>query len=165
MTTPTETAILAVVAALQAEADSTAAVLPGPLRNEDLLARLTDATGDLKLHLNVLDGDRGDADEMLGADLSDEKRYDLSQRVEIEWMVAGGDSAAREARFDAGRKAIWDALKPDTSGGSITYLGGAVSGIRLVDLISHSGTNAAGAPNIKACVFVFELTFASSDPF
>lgn len=169
MTTKTETAILAAVAAL-----ITASLVPGskitaPTRNMDIASRLVDVgsgTG-LALHLNVLDGDAvfGDDDELLGADLGNTEAYDREQQISVEWAVAGGTDAAREARFDEGRKEIWDALKAVVVGGVATYLGGAVDGMRLVTLINHHNTSVAGLPNIKSCIFVYGLTFTSSDPF
>lgn len=165
MTTPTELVMLAIVSALTDAANGTGAVLPLPTRNEDLPSRLTDVGLNLRAHLNVLDGTRAEGDEMLGADLLQVESYDLRQLVEIEWVVAGGESVDRERHFDLGRKAIWDALKPVVSVGIPTYLAGNADGIRLVDIVQHQNTNVAGVPNVKACVFVFEVTYTSTDPF
>jgi hypothetical protein len=163
----TETAILAVVAALQAAAEAEGSKLPAPARNADLVTRLAevDAGARLAAYLNVLDGDRVAADETLGADLGQNEPFDLTWRVRVEWAVAGGEDADREAHFDAGRAAIWDALKPDASGASVTYLGGAVDSIRCVDILPQAGTVLDGVPHIKACEFVFDLTYTSDRPF
>jgi hypothetical protein len=165
MPTPTETAILAFVAALAAKAEQSPTVLPPPLRNDDLLSRLTEGEADLKMHVNVHDGDRGETDEALGADLGVGQTYHIEQFVRVEWAVAGGTSAHREQAFDAGRKAIWDAVKPAPNDAGVSYLGGAVDSIRLVEIIPQHQGNAEGLPGVKACEFVFALTFTSSDPF
>lgn len=164
----TETAILAFVAALAAVArPAPDAVLPQPSRNEDMVSRLAEIGdgSDLADHLNVLDGDRANVDEMLGADLAAVECYDIVHHVRVEYAVAGGDSATREARFDLGRIAIFDAVKPVVSGATVTCLGGAVAAIALVDFLPHTETVAYGLPNVKACEFVFALTFTSQRPF
>ena len=160
-----ETAIRAVVAALLAKSAEVDAKIPAPLRNEDIVSRMVEAGSGLSLYLNVLDGDRDNPDELLGADLGNVNGYELVQNVHIEWAVAGGSSEDRETRFDDGRKAIWDALKADVEAGGVTYLGGAVDGLKLMDILPHQATNAAGLPNVKSAEFVFQLTFTSPDPF
>lgn len=160
----TETAILAFVKALQKKASDNDA-LPDPLRNDDLPARMVNAAAGLALYLNVLDGERIPPEEMLGADLDTTEAYDIEHHVSVEWGVSGSESAAREAAFDRGRTAIWDALKADISSGAPVYLGGAVDGLRLVDIIAQHATSVAGLPSIKACVFVFAISFTSVNPF
>lgn len=167
MPSPTETAILALVAALAAKAAEALPKIPNPERNQDLVSRLADIGDGLARHLNVLDGERSDADEMLGADIVplQGETYDITQHVRVEWIVAGGDSAAREQAFDDGRKAIWDAIRPVIVDGAPVFLGGAVSALRFVDILPHERTVVAGLPNTKGAEFTFALTFTSPDPF
>lgn len=158
MTTPTETAMLAMVEALRA-------VHPQTLRNGDLISRLVDVGDDLAIHINVLDGDRAPPDEMLGADLNNTESYDLVWQPRVEFAVAGGDPELRESTFDEYRKAIWDALKPVMTSGNPVFLGGAVDFVRCIEILSQANTNADGLPGVKACEFVFELSYTSTDPF
>lgn len=163
--TKTETAFRAIMTALATAAQSPPLV--APMRNEDLISRLVDVGSGLACYLNVLDGDRPDGDEMLGADLAQIQSYEITRHVSIEWAVAGGTSDARETRFDDGMKAIWDAIKPNMTSGSPVYLGGAVDSVLLIDILPHGKTTVAraGIPNVKSCEFVFALSFTSSDPF
>lgn len=165
--TKTETAIRAVLAALLAKSAEAEAVIPLPLRNEDVVSRMMSVGQGLSVFLNVLDGDRGNSDELLGADLGNTAAYEINQHIRIEWAVVGGALGGdeRESTFDNGRQQIWDALKPDMTSGYPVYLGGAVDGVELVDMIPHQNTAVAGLPNIKACEFVFALSFTSADPF
>lgn len=165
--TPTETGFRALIAALTAAAQVAGSPLVVPARNEDLISRLTNVGSDLALFLNVLDGDHTISDELLGADIGNTAAYEIEAQAEIEWAVAGGENDARETRFDDGRLAIWDAIKPDLGSGSPVYLGGAVDGIRFVQYVPHIGTNAAraGIPNVKACSLVIAFAFTSPTPF
>jgi len=167
MSSKIETALLALVGALADSAALENAALIAPLRNEDLVSRLVDAGDGLAKYLNVLDGDRADPEEMLGTDFASVTGYDIVWHARIEFAVAGGTSSAREAAFDAMRTAIWDAIKPVVAGGSVTYLGGAVDSLRLVDMLppDKSTVAQAGLPNVKASDFVVELTFTSDRPF
>lgn len=168
MSSATETAILALVAAVAAKAaEDSYATLPPPTRNEDMVSRLTaDQSGTLERYLNIVDGDRADPEELLGADLGIEA-YDIVWNPLIEFAVLGGTPAEREAAFDAMRVALWDAIKPDTSGGSITYLGGAVSSVIVIDMLPNekSAPVDAGIPNVKASDFLLALTYTSERPF
>lgn len=163
----TETALLALVAALTAAAAGEGSPLPPPTRNADMLSQLVEVAGGdgVQRFLNVLDGDRANADEMLGADLALLASFDIAWRPHIEFGVAGGESVVREAAFDAMRSAIWDAIKPQVSGGDVTYLGGAVDSIRLVDMLPQDKSNAAGLPGVKASEFEIEIQYTSSAPF
>lgn len=163
--TATETAIRAIVAALTTKAALPGSKIIAPERNQDIVSRLVSVGSGLSVFLNVLDGDRENPDELLGADLGNTTGYEHTLTVHIEWAVAGGTSDDRETRFDDGRQEIWDALKPVVSGGSVTYLGGAADGVELRDLLPHQQTTVAGLPNIKACEFVFAVSFTSADPF
>jgi hypothetical protein len=166
MTSRTETANAAFVAALRAKALLPGSKLVRALRNEDLVTRLVAVAGGMAVHLNVWDGDRPQPEEMLGADLGAAGGYDIVLHVRVELAVAGGASDDREARFDDCRAEIWDALKPDLSSGHPVYLGGAVDRIELIDYAPPgSGLATDGMPQVKAAEFVFALSFTSDQPF
>jgi len=166
MTTQTETAISALVAALKTASEADGSKLVAPLRNEDIVSRLVQVTDTLSAFLNVWDTAGDDRDEMLGADIASGNRYDITQRVRIEFAVAGGSSGDREARWDDMRKAIWDAIKGAVSGDDVVFLGGAVDGIRLDRIeVPGDGHPTDGLPNIKAGAMIVALSFTSADPF
>lgn len=168
MTSKTETALLAFVAALKSKATAEPDVLPQPLRNQNLIAQLVEDAEGISRFVNVLDGDRDrPVDQVLGADLGVAAAYDIRWLVRVEFAVAGADDDAREAAFDAGRVAIWDAVKPAVSVDGVSYLDGAVDAIELVDMLppDQSVPARAGLPNVKATEFVFALLYTSTDPF
>src|SRR4051812_32816188 len=131
MASKTETALQAIEAALIAAASALNSALPPPLRNETLPARMFDAGSKLATHLNLWDGITQPVEELLGADQGAADCYEITQEALIEWVVAGGSKADREALFDRGLENVHDAIKPDLTSGSPVYLGGAVSGARI----------------------------------
>src|SRR4051812_30090103 len=105
--TRTEQGIQAFVAALLAQSQIAGAVLPAPMRNNALPARLVATAGDFETYLNVWDGDGDVQDETLGADDAGQADgYNIEHRVSIEWVVARGTDDERRAAFDAGLIAI-----------------------------------------------------------
>lgn len=173
MTSRTETVLQALVAALTAKAQEVDSPLVAPLRNESLFARMTEGDDAIARYLNVWDGEGEPTDELLGADAdptidddADVGRYDIEHRATLEWAVAGGSDAAREAAFDAGLVAIHDAVRPAVSGDTRTYLGGAV-GFCTIERIGRSGSGLVtdGLPNVKAAEITVRLEFTSPRPF
>ena len=166
MTSKTEAAHLAFVAALAAKAQEADSKLVPPERNQDLVPQLVDVGASLAVLLNVWDGDWPQPDEMLGTALGMPGGYDIRLHVRVELVVAGGTSSDREARFDDCRAEIIAALKPDLSGGGPVYLGGAVGHLELIDYAPPgAGLSTDGLPGVKAAEFVFALSFTSDDPF
>jgi len=162
----TEAAIKALVAALAARAELPDAAIPAPLRNEALPARMFDAGAGIETYLNVWDGSGEITDEFLGADLGQGDGYQLAQRPRIEWVVAGGTAADREAKFDAGLQDIRAAIAPVNSGGSLRFLAGAVDRSKIENIArAGSGLVTDGLPNIKSAEITVLLEFTSSDPF
>jgi hypothetical protein len=173
MTSQTEKALQALVAALTAKAASEGATIIAPLRNNALPARLFDAGAGLEKYLNVWDGDGETLNEALGADSAGMlDGYELAQRPLVEWVVAGGTDETREAAFDAGLIDIHDAIKADSEG---RYLAGVtdenLAGVvhqAAIEAIARQGGKSLvtdGMPNIKAAELTIRLTFMSSRPF
>jgi hypothetical protein len=164
---PTEAALLALVAAIAASAAEEGSVLTPPERNRDLVTQMVE-NGDegLRKFLNVVDGQRANVDELLGADLGGEA-FDIEWHARIEFAVAGGTDADREAAFDAMRREIFDAIRPVVTGGVAVYLGGAVHSIQIVDMLppEDAAPFRAGIPSCKASDFVVALTYTSTRPF
>jgi hypothetical protein len=166
MTSKTESALQALVAALLATSASMGSALPGPLRNEALPARMFDAGDKLSTHLNVWDGSAQPTEELLGTDQGEADCYEIAHEAIIEWIVAGGSAADREAKFDLGLENIHDAIKPDLTGGDTVYLGGAVQGARITSIARQgSGLVIDGMPNARGAEITIELLFTSSRPF
>lgn len=159
----TEQALQALLASLVTQSQLPASALPTPLRNEALPTRMFQTGADLEIFFNVWDGDGDVTDETLGAeDPAQEDGYNIEHHAIIEWVVAGGDKAAREARFDAGLIAIHDAVKPVAG----VYLGDVVDSA-AIDKVTRAGRGLVtdGLPNIKSAEISVALTFTSSRPF
>ncbi|MFN3656827.1 MAG: hypothetical protein ACK4UO_06205 [Pseudolabrys sp.] len=165
-TSKTEAALLALVAAIVTASQVEGSKLPAPVRNGDMLTRLVEASGgqNLEQFVNVLDGERANTDELLGADMI-AGGFDIRWRARIEFGAAGGADADREALFDAMRVELWNAIKPQVSGGIPAYLGGAVSSLQLVDMLPQDKSNADGLPGVKATEWLIELQYVSDAPF
>jgi hypothetical protein len=163
MSSNTELSIQALVAALLAQSELDDAALPAPLRNESLPARLFQPSpGEPQRYLNVWDGEGGPVDEFLGAEVID-GGYDIEHRPVIEWVVAGGTKAAREALFDKGLIQIHDAIKRAEDG---SYLGGVVDAASIEQVTrGGKGLVTDGLPNTKAAEVIPLLKFTSSRPF
>jgi len=165
----TETALLALVAALAAASELEGAPLPPPERNNDLVTQMVadESNTALRRYLNVIDGDRGTADELLGTDFGNVAGFDCIQQPRVEFAVAGGTSAEREAAFDGMKRAIWDALKPAVDGDTLTYLGGAVDSLVMLDMLppDQSSLARSGVPGCKGSDFLLALSFTSTRPF
>jgi hypothetical protein len=167
MTTRTEESLQALVAAVLAQSLVEDAALPTPKRNEALPARLMQpAAGEPEKYLNIWDGDGAPTDETLGADdASQDDGYQIEHRATIEWVVAGGADADREALFDAGLEQLHAACKRDADTG--LYLEGVVSMAAIAEIRRSGGKGLVtdGLPNIKAAEITILLTFTSSRPF
>lgn len=163
MTSRTEEALLALVAAFKSAAEAAPLVLPLPLRNEMLPTRLDVFTGTTAGFLNVLDGSGGPegadggSGETLGADVT-ESGYEITQRAEVEWIIEAAEKVDREAAFDAGLVLLNSKLKSDRT------LGGVVDDVRF-EKIERSGLAIDGLPNLKGAIITVALTFLSSEPF
>jgi hypothetical protein len=157
MSSNTETAILALVAVLEAKSALDRTILPAPVRNQALPARLASAGANLQTHVNVWDGDTEIDQELLGADVI-ANGYELAHEVAIEAVVAGGSDADREARFDAMMTAILSALAAGRT------LGGAVDTCHVVRISSKQRELVTeGLPNAKGAEVAVRLEFTSSD--
>jgi hypothetical protein len=152
-------ALEALFAALQAKAAEPGAAIPPPLQNESLPARLMETPDGLQRYLNVWDSGEDTPDEFLGADILAEG-YELTWPVPVEFVVAGGERAARRAAFEAGLDAIWEAIAGDRT------LGGTVShAAMLTPRRTGSGLITDGMPNVLAAEITVRLSFTSSRSF
>jgi hypothetical protein len=160
MASATETALLALYALLGALAAPTPpaiAVIPAPLRNEDLAARLAEiGSADVQSYLNLWDGGQNSREEYLGDDGGM-----IVHEARLELVVAGGsDNAARETAFDAALMAIFDALKANRTLGNV---------VDFADIGNLQGPGTGlvtdGIPHAKGVVIPVVLTFRSSRPF
>jgi hypothetical protein len=152
-------ALEALFAALEAKACEPAAAIPSPLQNEELPSRLATVGADLQMMLNVWDDSDGEQDELLGADVVDEA-YEITRDVPVEFVVAGGDRAARRAAFEAGLEAIDDAVAADrTLAGTVDYAH------VLAPRRNGSGLSVDGLPNILAAEIRVRLVYTSSRSF
>ncbi len=151
--TATETAIRALVAVLAA-----ASSVPTPRRNvalDDLASEAEQLDGSSILTaLVVSDGTNLRHDRNLG----DPPSWELTHRVELDWVAAGAPGDALEAAFDAGLAAIGDALAANpTLSGSVTLCECAAPPDR--------GLEVWGAKTAKTAMLEIELTYPSSRPF
>jgi len=158
MASATETALQAFVALLQAASELPGPIIPAPLRNEALDTRFAQF-GDGKAWLNVLDGDAGGSAEggaenvALGAGAS---QFELSHQPKVEWVYSNADPVRREANFDLGLCAIYDALNVE----------GAIPGVTVtLAAVQRTNLNTDGMPATKSVLLTFTLTFVSSRPF
>lgn len=158
MASATETALQAFVALLQTASEVADPVIPAPLRNEALDTRFNEF-GDGKAWLNVLDGEAGGGAEggaenvALGVSSS---QFELSHQPKVEWVYSNVDAAKREANFDTGLIAIYDAL---TAEGAIPDTTVTLASVQ------RSNLNTDGMPATKSVLLTFTLTFVSSRPF
>jgi hypothetical protein len=152
-------ALEALFAALQAKAAEPGAAIPPPLQNESLPARLMEAPDGLQKYLNVWDSGEDVPDEFLGADILADS-YELTWPVPVEFVVAGGERAARRAAFETGLDAIWDAIAADRT------LSGTVGHAEmLTPRRTGSGLITDGMPNVLAAEITVRLSFVSSKSF
>lgn len=157
MTSKTEAAIVAFVDALTAKSALDDTVIPEPLRNEALPSRLTETGGGLMMHLNVWDGNTTIDQEMLGADVITDG-YELSHELTVEYVVARGSAAEREAAFDLGVKAILGVVSADRT------IDGTVSTTHVTEIISKQRELVTqGLPNCKGADITVRLEFVDSD--
>lgn len=161
MASVTETALCALVDKLAALAAAPLPKIPAPLRNEVLPSRIPDfgaPAAKLRAFLNVLDGDSEPTDTALGGGDGGETAYEFVVRPVLEWIVEGGDLDTREAAFDEGLCAIYDALAADRT------LGGAASFVEFANL-QRSNLNTDGLPQTKAVLVTLEMTLFGARPF
>jgi hypothetical protein len=152
-------ALEALYAALAAKASEPDSAIPQPLQNEALPARLAAASDGLEKHLNVWDSGEDVPEEFLGADAVADG-YDISWSVPVEFVVAGGERAARRAAFESGLDAIWGAIAADRT------LGGKVDHAEmLTPKRTGSGLITDGMPNVLAAEITVRLSFVSSQSF
>ena len=157
MSSATETAILALVAALTAEANLPLPPFPAPSRNETLPERFAEF-GAVSVYFTVFDGDGQVHQETLGNPDVVPNTYEIHHRPKIMWAVMGTDNAAREAAFDAGKVGVNNALKADRT------LGGAVEWCEIENVQSEELVTDA-LPNVKGVLLHVRLEFLSSAPF
>lgn len=161
MTSRTETAIAAFVAALAAEAAS-GGRLPAPTRNLALADALDAVDGEASAHCNAVDGRTRVTDVQLG----EPPTYEIEHEVEIEWIVQAAAQADRDAASDAGLEAIADTV--DTINASVAAGGGPWGGVidhaEIVE-IDRSNLAVFGAPQLKGLTVAVRLTFTSPRPF
>lgn len=161
MATATETAILALLAALTAQAGTSPQPFPVPTRNNTLPARMTATVADypdVVVFFNLCDGAGKVNQETLGDPDVVGATYEIHQRIRLEWVVQGVNDADREAAFDAGLWAINNALKADRS------LNGAVSWCEI-DETNRSDLATDALPNTKGIEVFVRLEFWSDLPF
>ena len=80
--------------------------------------------------------------------------------VPVEFVVAGGERAARRAAFESGLDAIWAAIAADrTLGGKVDYVE------MLTPKRTGSGLITDGMPNVLAAEITVRLSFVSSQSF
>lgn len=161
MASATETAILALIAALNAQSGASPSPFPQPTRNNTLPARFSaklPAYPDVVVFFNLLDGDGKVNQETLGQPDVVASTYEIHQRVQIELAVQGGSDADRSAAFDAGLVGINAALAPDRT------LAGAVNWSQIDETV-RSNLVTDALPNTKAIIVYVRLEFLSSMPF
>lgn len=161
MASATETAILALIAALRAQANLSPAPYPVPTRNNTLPARFTASVptfSDVTFFFNVNDGNGKVNQETLGVPDVVPDTYEIYQRPEIELAVQGANDVDREAAFDAALIGMNAALAADRT------LGGAVNWSE-VDETVRSNLVTDALPNTKAIVVYVRLEFLSNMPF
>jgi hypothetical protein len=152
-------ALEALFAVLQAKAAEPGAAIPAPLQNESLPARLMEAPDGVQKYLNVWDSGEDVPDEFLGADVIG-NGYELTWSVPVEFVVSGGERAARRVAFEAGLDAIWDAIAADRT------LSGTVGHAEmLTPRRTGSGLITDGLPNVLAAEITVRLNFTSSRSF
>ena len=152
MTDPTriEAAYIALQAALAAAASDEACVLPPPHRNAALVNALDPTGAGLigRAFLNVHDDDGQPIGEIAGGSERGEREF--YQFARIEWAFERKNDAERDRGFDAGMKAIGDALMADPS------LGGAVDDLEI-QMPRRADLTLSGAPRIKAALIPVRL--------
>jgi hypothetical protein len=159
MASATETAILALKAALDGLAGAT---LPKDvLRNEDLASRLVEMQDAVAAYANLWDGKQLGRDECLGADSGSlPNGYDITHEARLELAFVGGDGDVREALYDAALVAVNDKLAADRT------LAGAVDWVAFGEPeFQGSGLVTDGIANAKGVILPIVLTFRSSRPF
>ena len=157
MSSRTEQAILALVAALTVQAGIGSPAIPVPTRNNTLPAKFA-AFNAVAVFFNVLDGDGKVEDTSLGNPDEAADSYRIFHRAQIEWAVQAVSDTDREAAFDAGLVAINAALAADRS------LGAMVDWCEIDETI-RSNLVTDALPNTKAIVVYVRLEFLSSMPF
>lgn len=138
-----ETILAALTAAIAAEAPFGATVLRNAVLPESIPA------GGLVI---VRDGEPGDPETTLSP-----LTYHFEHRAEIDIAVEAAHPAARDATFDALRRAIGAAVAADrTLGGRCDWIEAEAAGSAEIPLV--------GAAAIKAATIPVILTFATTDP-
>lgn len=156
MTSRSEAAHLALLAALTTAADGAAGslVIPRPWRNRDV-ATLLDRLGEAGVLISQRDGDLEVTAELLG---DEGDTYELALRPSIEWLVEHETAEVRDFRFDFGLELIAATLEADRT------LGGTASSARI-ERIEFGGLVTEGAPQIKAASIVVLIELTSPRPF
>lgn len=154
MTSKTETARLACLAALVAAAGEEGSSLPSTIWRNEPLARAFDEGADV--FVNLVDGDIEPLDEELGEDDADEGELEFEVPLRLELVVRGRDPAAREALFDAVLVEIRDALFADRT------LSGACDWLRL-GRPQLANLSLTGIPAMKAGEMVVRLLLTAED--
>lgn len=163
MSSATETAILALIAALTAVAQGDAPPYPVPTRNNTLPARFASsvsAAPGVTFFFNVNDGNGRINQQTLGQPDTVPDTYELHQRCEVELVVESANDADREAAFDAALIGINNALKADPT----RTLNGAVNWCEIDETV-RSNLVTDALPNTKGIVVYVRLEFLSDMPF
>lgn len=150
MSSETETAMLALKAALDASAS-----LPAARRDpvfEDVFEALGAADSGFTTILALRHGDAVDATRRFG---DGPQAYELVRNADVEFYVAGAEGDGLNAAFDEGVTAIYAAVEADRT------LGGDVVAAEIVDP-PELGTDSAGSKAVLTALIRVQLTYVSS---
>lgn len=158
MTSKTETALLALVDALDATFGPKS--FPRVNRNEaldDVLKAMGGAAGGA--YVNVVDGQGEVNEQFLGAEVAPEiEGYEILHHSNVEIFVCQADQVQRDATFDALLEAVAEAIETDRT------LGGFVSDTQF-EAPDRNDFKEDGLPVIKSATLTVTMTFFSARPF
>jgi hypothetical protein len=145
----TETAILALIAALNASAD-----LPNVRRNPvfDDVFELLAAEPSIGRALIVRTGDAIDTQRTIG--IPSDERFELVRAVEVEFYVGGPEGDALFSQLDAGVTAIFAAIEADPT------LGGVVTKSEIAEQ-PELGEDEAGSNAVLTALIRVQMTYIS----
>jgi hypothetical protein len=146
----TETAILALIATLNASAD-----LPAARRNpvfSDVFELLAEKP-EIGRALIVRTGDPVDTQRTIG--LPSDEHFEIVRAVEVEFYLGGPEGDDLFAQFDAGMLAIFAAIEADPT------LGGVVTRAEIAEQ-PEIGEDEAGSNAVLTALIRVQLTYLSS---